>query len=76
MTDGEAPEDKEYPLWGRMILAIICLVGSALVGWTAGGVGGAIAGGILGIVPAFLAIAAPGVLMGIFLVLEILSSCS
>lgn len=76
MADDTDQDGGEYPFWGRALLALICFGASLGIGWTFTGVSGLIAGGLVGLGLALFAFLAPGVLVGIFTVLEILSSCS
>lgn len=73
MADSTRRDDAGYPLWGRILFALICFGISLGIGWALGGL---MMAAIIGIGLAFFAFLAPGVLIGIFAVLEILGSCS
>lgn len=76
MADGTDEDDRDYPLWVRVLLALIAFGISLGIGWAFAGIGGLITGGLVGFGLALFAFLAPGVLIGIFTVLEILGSCS
>lgn len=75
MQDDEAEEDREYPLWSRILLAATMLAGGAAIGGAIGeSWGSALAGALFASPFALLGFCAPGVL-GVLLGLLELFSC-
>lgn len=76
MADDTDDEAKEYPLWGRIIAALIFLGGGFGLGWVANGTEGLVWGGVFGVVLALLMLFVPPVLVFLMAVVEVLSFCS
>jgi len=67
-------EDEDYPLWSRILLAVVVLAGGAgLGGVTGGSWGAALVGALVASPLALLGFAAPGVLGVLFALLELFS---
>jgi len=76
MENGTTDEDRDHPLWSRILLALVMLAGGAALGGAVGeSWSGALWGALLASPLALLGFFAPGVLGAIFAVLE-LFSCS
>ncbi|MBR0657193.1 hypothetical protein [Plastoroseomonas arctica] len=69
-------EWTEYPLWGRIALAVMFLGGGLGFGWLIDGRAGMIVGGVIGGSMALLALFVPPVLAFLAGVLEVLSYCA
>ncbi len=62
MAEGTEDEWKEYPLWGRIVMAVGFLGGDIGLGYAVNGVSGMVVGGVLGAGVALLALFMPPVL--------------
>jgi len=76
MADGTEDEWKEYPLWSRIVMAVLFLGGGLGFGWLIDGRGGMIVGGVIGGSVALLALFVPPVLAILGGILELLSYCA
>lgn len=76
MADDTEDEWKEYPLWSRILTAVLFLAMGIGVGAALGGWNGVVAGVLLALLPALLALFVPPVLAFLAGVLEILSYCA
>lgn len=73
----ETEEDKEYPLWGRMLIAATVLGMGAFAGGLIGESGmGAVWGTILALPVALLGFAVPAALGWVMVVLQVFSCAS
>lgn len=76
MTEKGEDEWTVYPLWARILMAVVFLGGGLGFGWLIGGQGGMIVGGVIGGSMALLALFVPPVLAFLVGVLEVLSYCA
>jgi len=65
-------DDTVTPLWARILIAVHLLIGGAVLGAVFGsGLGGALTGLMVATPVAMLAMFAPGVLLGLCVILEL-----